>query len=120
MKKIGLYLDAVITGGTFQYNLSILEAFQSFPKDQIETVITYSSDLWESYLQKQNIPAVKINRSIFSRLWFQLRSPLWLWRNSSRYFDTFSRAFIKEKCDLWVFPSQDIWSYSLPVQTIGM
>ncbi len=119
MKKIGLYLDALITGGTFQYNLSILEAFQSFPTDQIETVIAYSSDLWESYLQKQNISTVKINRSIFSRLWFQLRSPLWLWRKSSKYIDNFSRAFIKEKCDLWVFPSQDIWSYSLPVQTIG-
>ncbi len=48
MKKIGLYLDAVITGGTFQYNLSILEAFRSFPTDQIDTVITYSSDLCES------------------------------------------------------------------------
>lgn len=119
MKKIGLYLDSVITGGTFQYNLSILEAFRSFPTDQIGTVITYSSDLWKSYLQKENISAIEIKRTIFSRLWFQIRTPLWLWRNTGKYFDTFSKSFVNQKCDLWVFPSQDIWSYSLPVPTLG-
>jgi len=119
MKKIGLYLDSVVTGGTFQYNLSILEAFRSIPTDQIETVITYSSDLWESYLQKENISANRINRTIFSRLWFQTRAPFWLWRNTAKYFDTFSKSFIQQKCDLWVFPSQDIWSYGLPISTLG-
>ncbi len=119
MKRIGLYLDSVITGGTFQYNLSILEAFRTFPTDQIDTVITYSSSLWKSYLQKQNISAVQINRSLFSRLWFQIRTPLWLWRNTGQYFDTFSKSFLQQKCNLWVFPSQDIWSYSLPVSSLG-
>ncbi|NHZ85039.1 MAG: glycosyltransferase [Planctomycetia bacterium] len=119
MKKIGLYLDSVITGGTFQYNLSILEAFRSLPTDQFKTVITYSSDLWESYLHKENISAIKINRTMLSRLWFQIRTPLWLWRNTGKYFDTFSKSFVNQKCDLWVFPSQDIWSYSLSVPTLG-
>ncbi|MFC1527580.1 glycosyltransferase family 4 protein [Candidatus Neomarinimicrobiota bacterium] len=119
MKKIGLYLDAVITGGTFQYNLSILEVFRSFPKDQFSTIIAYTSKLWESYLQKENISAVKINRTIFSRLWFQTRTPLWLWINTGKYFDTFSKSFIQQKCDLWIFPSQDIWSYSLPLPALG-
>ncbi len=59
MKKIGLYLDSVITGGTFQYNLSILEAFRSFPTDKFEIVIAYTSELWNSYLQKDNISAIK-------------------------------------------------------------
>lgn len=119
MKKIGLYLDSVITGGTFQYNLSMLESIRSFPKDQIQTVIAYSSDLWKSYLQKENIQAIKITRTVFSRLWFQTRTPLWLWRNTCKYFDSFSKSFVQQKCDLWVFPSQDIWSYSLPVPTLG-
>ncbi len=119
MKKIGLYLDSVITGGTFQYNLSILEAFRSFPTDKFKTVIAYSSDLWKSYLQKENISAIEIKRTIFSRLWFQMRTPLWLWRNTGKYFDTFSKSFVNQKCDLWVFPSQDIWSYSLPVPSLG-
>ena len=118
MKKIGLYLDSVITGGTFQYNLSILEAFRSFPTDKFKIVIAYSSDLWESYLQKNNIPAIKINRTILSRLWFQSNRPLSAWRKISPYLDRFSKDFINEKCDLWIFPSQDIWSYCLPVNTM--
>ncbi|MCJ7800896.1 MAG: glycosyltransferase family 4 protein, partial [Candidatus Marinimicrobia bacterium] len=36
-----------------------------------------------------------------------------------KYFDTFSKSFIQQKCDLWVFPSQDIWAYSLPLSTLG-
>ena len=119
MKKIGLYLDSVITGGTFQYNLSILDAFLSFPKDQFCTVIAYTSNLWKSYLQKENISAIGIDRTILSRLWFQTRTPLWLWINTSKYFDTFTKSFIQQECDLWVFPSQDIWSYSLPVPALG-
>ena len=119
MKKIGLYLDSVINGGTFQYNLAILEALRSLPTDQFKTVITYSSDLWESYLQKESIYAIRMNRTIFSRLWFQIRTPFWLWRSFSKYFDTFSKSFINQKCDLWVFPSQDIWSYSLPIPSLG-
>lgn len=119
MKKIGLYLDSVINGGTFQYNLAILEALCSLPTDQFKIILTYSSDLWESYLQKESIYAIRINRTIFSRLWFQIRTPFWLWKNINKYFDTFSKAFINQKCDLWVFPSQDIWSYSLPIPSLG-
>ncbi len=119
MKKIGLYLDSVATGGTFQYNLSILEAFRAFPSDQINTVIAYTSDLWDTYLQNENISAYRINRTLFSRFWFQTRTPLWLWRNTSTYYDVFSKSFINHDCDLWVFPSQDVWSYSLPIPAMG-
>jgi len=119
MKKIGLYLDSVITGGTFQYNLSILDAFLSFPTDQFSTVIAYTSDLWKTYLQKENISAIRIDRTILSRLWFQTRMPLWLWSNTGKYLDRFTKSFVQQECDLWVFPSQDIWSYSLPVYSLG-
>ncbi len=119
MKKIGLYLDSVITGGTFQYNLTVLEAILFLPSKEFNTVIAYTSKLWESYLQKENISAIKINRTILSRLWFQIRTPLWFWRNTSKYFDSFSKSFINQKCDLWIFPSQDIWSYSLPIPALG-
>jgi glycosyltransferase involved in cell wall biosynthesis len=119
MKKVGLYLDSVITGGTFQYNLSILDAFLSFPTNQFSTVIVYTSNLWKAYLQNEKISAIGIDRTILSRLWFQTRTPLWLWRNTGRYFDKFTKSFIQQECDLWVFPSQDIWSYSLPIPTLG-
>ena len=119
MKKVGLYLDSVITGGTFQYNISILDAFLSFPKDRFNTIIAYTSNLWKLYLQKENISAIRLERTLLSRLWFQTRTPLWLWKNTGKYFDTFTKSFIQQECDLWVFPSQDIWSYSLPVPALS-
>jgi len=120
MKKIGLYLDSILTGGTFQYNLSILEAVQSLPKDKFEIVISYTSDLWDKYLRNENINAIRINRTYLSRLWFQFRHPLWFWRNCSQFFNSFTKSFISQNCDLWVFPSQDIWSYSLPIKSISV
>ena len=88
MKKIGLYLDSIFTGGTFQYNLSILEAVQSLPAKQFDTTITYTSDLWHDYLKENQISAIRIKRTYFSRLWFQVRTPLWFWRNFSKYFNS--------------------------------
>ena len=84
----------VLTGGTFQYNLSILEAVQSLPTEQFETIIAYTSDLWHDYLKENNISAIRINRTYLSRLWFQVRTPFWFWRNFSKYFNSFSKSFV--------------------------
>ena len=92
MKTVGLYLDSVITGGTFQYNISILDAFLSFPKDRFNTIIAYTSNLWKLYLQKENISAIRLERTLLSRLWFQTRTPLWLWKNTGKYFDARTSA----------------------------
>jgi len=119
MRKVGLYLDAPVTGGTFQYSLSVLSAFNSFKPDELQTIIAFSSDFWDNYLREKNIFALKIPRTYFSRLWFQLRTPLSIWRKTSKSFDSFSKAFLKQKCDLWVFPSQDIWTYSLPISSLS-
>jgi glycosyltransferase involved in cell wall biosynthesis len=118
MRKIGLYLDTISTGGIFQYNQSILDAVLELPSNQFETSITYTSDVWQDYLEKENIPATRIDRTFLSRIWFEVRIPLWLWRNYSKYFTSFTKSFIKEKCDLWIFPSQDIWSYCLPIKSL--
>ena len=119
MKKIGLYLDSPLKGGTFQYNQAVLEAVLELPDNQFEHQIAYTSDLWNDYLKKENISAIRINRTYVSRMWFQIRSPLIFWRNYSKYFDSFTKSFIEQNCDLWIFPSQDIWSYSLPINSIS-
>jgi glycosyltransferase involved in cell wall biosynthesis len=118
MKKIGLYLDSVVGGGVYQYNLSILNAVKYLSKNGFETVITYSNTEWEEYLNQKNIKSKRIPHTILSKLWFQTHRPLSFWRKISPYLDQFSKSFINEKCDLWIFPSQDIWSYSLPIETM--
>ena len=118
MKKIGLYLDSVVGGGTYQYNLSIINALKYLSHNGFETVIFYSNADWEKYLAQEKINAKKNPHTILSKIWFQTHRPLSIWRKISPYLDQFSKSFINEKCDLWIFPSQDIWSYSLPIKTM--
>jgi len=119
MKRIGLYLDSVLKGGTFQYNLSMLDAVLALPPSKFEIVICYTSDLWNEYLKQNNVNAIRIERTYFSRVWFQFRKPLFTWRYLSKYIDTFTKSFLKQDCDLWIFPSQDIWAYSLPIRSLS-
>lgn len=118
MKKIGLYIDSIIGGGTYQYNLSILNAVGYLSQNGFETVIIYTNTAWEKYLGQENINAKRIPHTILSKVWFESHRPLSLWRKVSPYIDRFSKSFINEKCDLWIFPSQDIWPYCLPVKTM--
>jgi len=118
MKKIGLYLDSVVGGGVYQYNLSILNAVMDLSNNGFDTVIAYSNSDWDKYLNRKNIKSIKIPHSILSKIWFQTHRPLSLWRKLCPYFDNFSKSFIDEQCDLWIFPSQDIWSYCLPIDTM--
>jgi len=118
MKKIGLYLDSVVGGGVYQYNLSILNAVKYLSKNGFETVITYSNDDWGEYLNQENIKSKRISHTLLSKIFFQTHYPLSIWRKISPYLDKFSKNFINEKCDLWIFPSQDVWSYSLPIKTM--
>lgn len=118
MKKIGLYIDSVVGGGVYQYNLSILNAVGYLSQNGFETVIIYTNTAWEKYLGQENINAKRIPHTILSKVWFESHRPLSLWRKVSPYIDRFSKSFINEKCDLWIFPSQDIWSYCLPVKTM--
>jgi glycosyltransferase involved in cell wall biosynthesis len=118
MKKIGLYLDSVVGGGVYQYNLSILNTVKYLSQNGFETVISYSNTDWGEYLDQENINAKRIPHTILSKIWFETHRPLSIWRKISPYIDQFSKCFINEKCDLWIFPSQDIWSYSLPIKTM--
>ncbi len=119
MIKIGLFLDAEPGGGTFQYNLSVLEACKQLPSTDYNLLIAYSSTYWVNHFRNESIQTRKIDRTFSSRLWYQLRYPLAPWQNIFTKIDPFSKYFITSGCALWIFPSQDIWSYSLPVTALG-
>ena len=97
----------------------MLEAVLALPSDKFERIICYTSDLWHDYLAQNNVNAIRIERTYLSRAWFQIRRPFYLWIKLGKYFDQFTRNFVNQKCDLWVFPSQDTWAYSLPVNSLG-
>lgn len=124
MKKIGLFLEAVpFSGGTFQYNISMLEAVHSLPKTEFEIVIGYTGVGWFKYLEGYNEPAVHMPFGLWEGItgagWRLSNLPMGLWRNICPYFHRLVMAIVKQNCDLWVFPSQDRWSYMIPVPALG-
>lgn len=124
-KKIGLFLGSTLGGGgTFQYNQSILDAVAALPVSEFEVVVGYSHHCWEHPLARYGITAIPISLGVASRaigrLWRLLNLPLESWRAACPYFHPVARALLSQRCDLWIFPSQDHWTYQIPVPALGV
>tara|TARA_B100000787_G_scaffold148644_1_gene120215 strand:+ start:646 stop:1821 length:1176 start_codon:yes stop_codon:yes gene_type:complete len=123
-QKIGLYLGTEPNGGgTFQYNQAVLEAIAWLPREHYETVVAYSSKTMLPYLDPLSVKIVYNPRPLISRLISfacrKLRIPLPIWRSIHSVIDPFARRLINESCDLWIFPSQDIFAYTIDVPSLG-
>ena len=124
-RKIGLFLDSDPSiGGTFQYNQIILEAVTSFSKVEFDIVIGYTREIWIEYLKHYEAPTKYIPLGAMSKYIPLLvrRSfiPMSWWRLISRHFFQPAKRLLDEKCDLWIFPSQDAWTYLMPVPSVGV
>ncbi|PKN12860.1 MAG: glycosyltransferase family 1 protein [Deltaproteobacteria bacterium HGW-Deltaproteobacteria-4] len=124
MKKIGLFLETEPHfGGTFQYNQSMLDAVAALPRDQFSVVVGFTSEKWRGYLTHyENLKAVQIPRGFWGRIfglaWLLLRVPMGPWRKLCPLFHPMAKALLRENCDLWIFPSQDIRSFQFPVPAL--
>ncbi len=59
MIKIGIYLNSMpYTGGTFQYNQSILEALDNLNKTKYRVYAVYRKEIWENCLNKYDFENV--------------------------------------------------------------
>lgn len=121
--KIGLFLDALpFTGGTFQYNQTILEAVAALPADRYDVVAGYTSELWIEQLKGHQVRGVAIRYGFASRVFGILLNllnlPLSLCHKASPVFQSTVRALLREQCDLWIFPSQNVLSYQSPVHSL--
>lgn len=123
MKKIGLFLEAQpYFGGTFQYNQIMLDAVASLPPERFSVVVGYTSDLWLDILASYKLDSVYVPLGFWGRAfgmgWTLLGLPIGLWRRISPLFHPMAKALLREKCDLWIFPSQDVRSYQFPVPAL--
>lgn len=123
MKKIGLFLESEPSGGgTFQYNQIMLDAVATMPPDRYSAVIVYTSDRWLKYLEAYDVPTVLVSRGFWGRAlglgWTLLGLPMGLWRKICPSFHPIARALLREKCDLWIFPSHDVRGYQFPVPAL--
>ena len=121
-KKIGLFLAShPHGGGTFQYNLSILDAVACLPKDIYNTVIVYKHKDFYPFLKDHDVVSLYI-RDLLGRAANRLirlsKMPVEWHRAISPYVLSVARTIIKQKCDLWIFPSQESLAYEIPVPTL--
>lgn len=123
MKKIGLYLGNDPGLGAFQYCQAMLAAIEALPKSEFDVLVFYSSKAWEDYVNDMDVTAEYVPKSFNSRAISKLSHSFLfittLWRNVGWRFDRFSKAFKYAKCDIWIFPAQDVWTYLLPVPSIA-
>lgn len=112
MKRIGLFLNIEPSGGgTFQYCQAVVDALVALPSDRYEVVVAYTSVLWQEYLESFPVKKLLIRKAIFGRgvgfIWHKLGLPLGPWRAINPLFHSMAQDLLRERCDLWIFPSQD-------------
>jgi glycosyltransferase involved in cell wall biosynthesis len=124
MKRIGLFLAIEPTwGGAFQYDQAVLDALATLPRDQYEVVVGYSHQSWLPYLNHYSFKKVPIPLGYWGRVFGQLLHfggiDVNVWRSVAPFLHPTVRAFLRERCDLWIFPSQDPWCYLAPVPALA-
>ncbi len=127
LKRIGIYLgSAPERGGAFRYNYTLLNALLSISKDHFEIIAFYEQNHWEKYLPKDSVQfkkrKIKISfySKVSSKIYRIMKLPTWLWRSLIVRMTPIYYKFKEPKCDLWIFPSQEHWSFHLPFPSVAV
>ncbi len=124
MKKIGVFLHSVPgVGGIFQYNQSMLNALSTVPTDQYEVVAAYTQSEWLPYLNEANIPSVQLPKLHWAqelgKRWREKGLSYSLWKELTGDIHPVGMILKEQQCDIWLFPSQDSYSFQLDVPVLG-
>lgn len=121
-KKIGVLLTARPEGGAFQYTQAILEAALALPADKYSIVVAYSDPSWLDFIRGR-APSIRLNDSLWSRIlnriWHEARLPVSAWRKVAAPLDASMRALVAERCDLWICPNHDRYSFRAEIPALG-
>ena len=123
MMRVGLFLASEpFDGGAFQYSQSVLHALTDDPVDDMTTTVMYTNDAWAESTKSLSVPSTRLrlgtaDQALLKCVKFGLL-PLWLWRPIAARVNKAARLVAAQACDVWLFPSQDVWSYFLPVPSI--
>lgn len=126
MKKIAIVVDnGPSDGGTFQYNQTIVDAFNDLPENQFEKIVFYTNDFWKAYLQKYPYTFIELKLSSrlkkILKLIVLLKLPIRV-RKGLLYIIAphIATALNKTAVDLLLFPSQDTISLFTSIPKISV
>ncbi|GAA4428236.1 glycosyltransferase family 1 protein [Pontibacter saemangeumensis] len=121
MKRIGILLNSEpYSGGMFQYNQSVIDALDHLPKNEFKTYIIYTKKEWGNYLSDFDFETRYIHTDVISELLSKVGKYLFLntWRNVSSRIHPLYKCIRKLNLDIWIFPSQDEYSYQVKCNSI--
>jgi glycosyltransferase involved in cell wall biosynthesis len=124
MKRIGIVLGAAPGGGIYQYAQAVLDAFLRLPSDRYDLVVAYSHPVWVPQIPPGRARVILLrNESFrsraFNRLWHAGKFSVRAWRKVAHLLDPNVRALVNAKCDLWLNPANDRWTFRAPVPALG-
>ena len=123
MKRIGIVLGSSPGGGVYQYAQAVLDAFLRLPKDKFELVVAYSHPVWLGLIPENKAKVIHLDESfrsrVLNRVWHAANLPMSQWRKVAQFIDPNVRMLMREKCDLWINPSNDNWAFRAPVPALG-
>ncbi len=115
MKKIGVYLASEpFGGGTYQYNLSIIHALDSFDQSQYKITVFCHSEKWAEIVPKRFekiIVARPLVLRILGRVYKMIDRSAEGWRRFAWFFNPMIKEINKSDCEIIIYPSQDALSY---------
>ncbi len=121
MKKIGVLLSAGPGGGVLQYSQAIVDAAVALPADY-QICAAIADPLWEGVLPPR-IKVVRLRDTFWNRSLNKLahisRLPVAMWRRTLAILDTNVTTLMDERCDLWVCPNHDRYSFRAPIPALG-
>lgn len=125
MKKIGVFLHCTPGhGGTFQYNQTILSALTSLPIDSYEIVAASIHEEWLAYakgLEIQAVPLPKVHwAQELGERWKEKGLSYALYKEVTGDIHPIGKLLQEQKCDLWIFPSQEAYTFQLDVPSLGV
>lgn len=120
MAKVGIILNSIpYGGGAFQYSETILDGLNYMKSENpdIEIVVAYDNMLWKKYLDKYAFKKIKVNLQI-DRAYFNNLSAVEI-RDILPKVHSGAKKMLNENCDVWLCPSQDLWSFVLKAPMIS-
>jgi glycosyltransferase involved in cell wall biosynthesis len=124
MKKILLFISSEPgDGGSFQYDLCILDAVRALPGESYRVVVFYTDRVWESHLEGMEKVEVSLGR--WSKRLFQLLLvagfPLRWLHAILPHLHPLARELVAQRASLYLFPSQETsWSYLLDLPALAV
>jgi len=124
MKKIGLFLSAgPQDGGMFQYSQAVLSASEALPAKEYSLVVAWANPVWRERIPGRNATGLAV--SLGSIAPFLAAVPAFLplshrrWGRILARFSGWAGDLLRQGCNLWVFPRQDVWSALFPLPVLA-